>query len=165
MELKTRKVLDRSFSSFGIIAIILMAISLVILLAPIFIRGIGAIFFAGTVEFRKLQLEKFERGSREKVMRDYQQAQSAREPVYAMLAAFEQELPSLPYSQRRQYKQDLQEVKDYLKKLFGPLPGESQVCHRRFRGNKVRIGSWEVILCAEQRISTTPDRPSGDLSV
>ena len=146
MELKTRKVLDRSFSSFGVIAIILMGISLVILLAPIFIRGIGAIFFTGTIEFRKLQLEKFERGSREKVMREYRQAQSAREHVYAMLAAFEHELPSLPYSQRRQYKQDLQEVKDYLKKLFGPMPGESLPVLARHQYGQTRWERVHVVL-------------------
>ena len=42
MELRTRKMLDGSFSLIGIIAIVLMFISLVILLAPIFARGFGA---------------------------------------------------------------------------------------------------------------------------
>ena len=48
MELQTRKMLDKSFSIIGVIAILLMAVALVILLAPIFARGIGAFAFKVT---------------------------------------------------------------------------------------------------------------------
>ena len=64
MRLETRKMLDRSFTASGVLAIVLMTAALVILLAPMFARGIGAIFFTGTVEHRRLMMEKFERGSR-----------------------------------------------------------------------------------------------------
>ena len=40
-----------------------MAAALVILLAPMFIRGAGAVFFTATVEHRRMMLEKFERGN------------------------------------------------------------------------------------------------------
>ena len=65
MRLQTRKILDRAFAGSGVLAIGLMAAALLILLAPMLIRGAGAIFFTGTVEHRRLMLEKFERGNRE----------------------------------------------------------------------------------------------------
>ena len=62
MELRTRKMLDRSFTAIGVIAIVLMAASLVILLQPIVSRGTGAFVFRETVENRKLSLDQFGRG-------------------------------------------------------------------------------------------------------
>ena len=58
----TRKVLDKSFTGFGIMSIVLMAASLLVILAPICVRGVGAFFFATTVEHRKMLLELFEQG-------------------------------------------------------------------------------------------------------
>ena len=70
MRMQTRKLLDRSFACWGIIAIALMVAALLILLCPLFIRGAGAIFFTGTVEHRRLMMEKFDRGNRAAVERD-----------------------------------------------------------------------------------------------
>ena len=39
MRLETRKLLDRSFTGSGILAIALMAAALIVLLAPMFTRG------------------------------------------------------------------------------------------------------------------------------
>ena len=64
MERGTRNVLDRAFSSLGIIAIALMAAALLVMLAPIFVRGTGAVVFRGTIEFRLMMLEKFGHGDR-----------------------------------------------------------------------------------------------------
>ena len=49
------------------LAIVLMAAALVILLAPMFVRGRQAVFFTATVEHRRFLLEKFERGDRTEV--------------------------------------------------------------------------------------------------
>ncbi len=50
MRLQTRKILDRAFAGSGVLAIVLMAAALLILLAPIFIRGSGAMCFSATVD-------------------------------------------------------------------------------------------------------------------
>ena len=49
MRLETRKLLDHSFTGSGILAIVLMAAALIVLLAPMFTRGAGAIFFTATI--------------------------------------------------------------------------------------------------------------------
>jgi phosphate transport system permease protein len=91
MRLATRKLLDRSFSGLGAMSILLMAASLVVILAPIFFRGARAFVFRGTVEHRRLMLEKFERGDSEAVRREVEAADEARRPVYEMLAAYKRD--------------------------------------------------------------------------
>jgi|GEM_PF-67762 len=57
MQLRTRRLLDRSFSGFGFFSIAIMGAALLLLLTPVFVRGMGAFFFKGTVEFRRFQLD------------------------------------------------------------------------------------------------------------
>lgn len=44
MNLGTRKILDRSFTSIGFGSIIVMALALLFVLVPIVINGVGAVF-------------------------------------------------------------------------------------------------------------------------
>ena len=124
MELKTRKMLDKSFSVMGILAIVLMGVSLVILLGPIFARGFGAFCFRGTVEHRKLMLEKFGRGDRAKIEAEHAEAVAARRPVYEAIGAFEEELAAGDSGFHRTYRSEFGEVKELVKELFGPYPGK-----------------------------------------
>jgi len=124
MELQTRKMLDKSFTSIGVIAILLMAAALVILLAPIFSRGIGAFVFRGTVEHREMILDKFGRGDRAKIEDEAAEAARARAPLYGMLEAFEAEMEEKDYDFRHEYRKEYGEVKELLHELLGPFPGE-----------------------------------------
>jgi phosphate transport system permease protein len=123
VRLETRKILDRSFAGSGVLAIALMAAALLVLLAPIFIRGAGAICFTATVEHRRLMLEKFERGNRARVEAEIEAARSAREPVYRMIAEFERGLEAGAPAEKRRYAKPLQELKKALHALLGPAPG------------------------------------------
>ena len=124
MRLQTRKILDRAFAGSGMLAIALMAAALLILLMPMFIRGASAIFFTGTVEHRRLMLEKFERGNRAGVEAEIRAAQAAREPVYRMIADFEQQLSAGDSKRRVRYAKPLKEFKKALHILLGPAPGD-----------------------------------------
>ena len=64
MNLQTRKILDRSFAGAGLLAIAWLAAALLVLLAPMTVRGLRAVCFQGTIEHRRFLLEKFERGNR-----------------------------------------------------------------------------------------------------
>ncbi|NTW69700.1 MAG: phosphate ABC transporter, permease protein PstA, partial [Chlorobiaceae bacterium] len=59
MNLGTRKLLDRSFTSVGIGSIVMMALALMVVLVPIVSNGLGAVFFTGTVEHRKMLQSEF----------------------------------------------------------------------------------------------------------
>lgn len=127
MRLSTRKVLDRSFSGLGITSIVLLGLALVVLLYPIISRGLGAFVFRGTIEFRKVMLEKFEHGDAEALATEVATVEAAQRPVFEMIEAFEtQELKAMPFIKRREYRGALEELKDHLRELFGPLPGESR---------------------------------------
>ncbi len=125
MELRTRKMLDGSFSTVGVIAIVLMFISLVILLGPIFARGFGAFVFKGTVEYRKLMLDKFGRGDRERIIAEVAGAAKTREPVYELMEQFRVELKEKDYDYRSRYGQPFKELEELVEDLFGPAPGSS----------------------------------------
>ena len=124
MNLQTRKILDRAFSGTGILAIALMTAALLILLAPMFVRGAKAIFFEATVEHRRFLLEKFERGNRAEVEAEIREAEAARAPVWKMLAEFDQELAAGDAALRKQYRAPLKELRKELQFLLGPEPGK-----------------------------------------
>lgn len=124
MRLETRKLLDRAFSGMGLIAIGVMALALVVILAPIIGRGAGAFVFKGTVEHRKVMFDHWGRGNPQELEADREAAAAARRPVYDMLAAFDEELDEMSYAERSPYKQSLRELEKALEELLGPAPGE-----------------------------------------
>lgn len=146
MRLQTRKILDRAFAGSGVLAIVLMAAALVILLVPMFIRGAGAIFFTGTVEHRRLMMEKFERGDRQEVESEIRAASAAREPVYKMIADFEQLLESGDAADRNKYGKELKEVKKALQALLGPAPGNVRPMLMRDQYGQTRWDRAQVKL-------------------
>ena len=146
MRLQTRKILDRAFAGSGVLAIALMAAALLILLAPMFIRGAGAIFFTGTVEHRRLMLEKFERGNRDEVEAEIQSARAAREPVYRMIADFEQQLAAGDAAERAKYGKALRELKKALQVLLGPAPGSVRPMLMRDQYGQTRWDRAQVKL-------------------
>lgn len=123
MRLETRRLLDRAFSGMGLIAIGVMALVLVVILAPIIIRGSGAFVFRSTIEHRKVMFDQWGRGNPEKLEDAKEEAAAARAPVYRMLSDFETELDEMPRSDRRPYKKPLRELEDALEELLGPAPG------------------------------------------
>ena len=146
MRLQTRRVLDRSFAGTGVLAIVLMTAALVVLLAPMFVRGFQAIFFTATVEQRRLMLEKFDRGDRIRVQAEIARASAAREPVYVMIAEFENQLDSLSSEERRRYGKPLRELKKEIGTLLGPAPGEPRPALLRDRYGQTRWDRARVKL-------------------
>ncbi len=117
-----RKITDKLFTLSGMTSILLMALALIIVLAPIIIRGCGAIFFTGTIEHRRFMLEKFERGNRQKILEEIAAANSARKPVFDALRNFENELRNMPSDKRKKKKKSFQELKESIEELLGPDP-------------------------------------------
>lgn len=92
MQLATRKILDRAFTSTGLFAIGLVALALCVLLVPIVARGARAFLFRGTVEFRRMQLEEYRHGDRKGVLAETEAFVKARNAVLDRAAAFSREL-------------------------------------------------------------------------
>ncbi|MFH1144787.1 MAG: phosphate ABC transporter permease PstA [Candidatus Eisenbacteria bacterium] len=124
MQPATRRMLDRSFAGLGLLSIALMAVALLVILTPIFVRGSGAFIFRATVEFRRFQYERYERGAWTELEREMAAAQEARAPVYRMLDAFRAELNAMEPEARREYQGYLRELEPAVRELLGPAPGE-----------------------------------------
>lgn len=146
MEIQTRKILDRSFSMIGVVGIIMMGVSLVVLLGPIVIRGMKAFVFQGTVEYRELMLNKFNRGNRSEVEAEVEAVRSAREPVYRLMDRFEEKLEEKDSEFRCQYKPQFNEVKRLVEDLLGPRAGESMPVLIREQYGQTRWDRCEAII-------------------
>jgi len=88
MRLFLRRVGDRSFTFAAAACALLMIAALAIVLGPIVSTGASAVVFRGTVEFRKMQLERHGRGDRAKVEAEVAAVNKARAVVYETLDAF-----------------------------------------------------------------------------
>ena len=124
MELRTRKLFNRSFSFVSVVSIMLMALSLVVLLGPIFVNGSKAFLFRGTIEYRKLMLDRFNRGNRAAVEAATSRAEAARKPVFDLIRQFEAQLDTADVDFRCQYRGDFNELKHLVLELLGPMPDE-----------------------------------------
>ncbi len=143
---RKRRMLDRSFTGVSIMAIVLMAAALVIILAPIFQRGLGAFVFQATVEHRRVQLELFQHGRVSEVAAEYALAQAARRPAYDMLATYEKQLEGLSAAERRKSKAALKDLKKALHELLGPGPDETKPIMLRDRFGQTRWDRAQVKL-------------------
>jgi phosphate transport system permease protein len=146
MNLGTRKLFDRSLTGFSVMAIILMTLSLLVLLGPIFSRGLGAFFFRATSEHRRLMLEQFNRGNPQAVAAETRAVTTARRPVYEMLDDFADELKGMEYARRQGFRPQLKEVQDLLRELLGPPPGELEAVMLRQQYGQTRWDRAKVKL-------------------
>ncbi len=141
MELRTRKLLDKSFSALGIVAILFMVLSLVVILAPIIAKGSGAFIFRGTIEYRKLMFDIWNRGDDKALAEELQIVVKARKPVYEMMDEFKRELAAMPPSERRKYRGELKDVEKNIKNLLGPNPDDREPVLMRQRYGQTR---WDM---------------------
>ena len=124
MRLETRRLLDRAFSGMGLIAIGVMALALVVILAPIISKGAGAFVFRSTIEHRKVMFDHWGRGNSDRMDKACAEAAAARQPIYDMLEQFDEELDEMSRSERRRYKKPVRELEKALAELLGPAPGQ-----------------------------------------
>lgn len=140
MNIGTRKILDRSFTAVGIGSIIVMALALMIVVVPIVSNGIGAIFFTGTVEHRKMLHAEFKRGDSQELASEVASSGRYRAKVYDMMTRFEAELEMMPPDKKDEYQTKYSEVRAALHDLLGPLPGSTESILTRFKYGQTR---WE----------------------
>ena len=124
MRLSTRHILDKAFTGTGLLSIGLMAAAILVILIPIFLRGVGSFWFVGTVEHRQLLMDRFGRGNEQSLARDVEKATEARQVALDMIEGFKQEMREWPRRERKPYRAPLRETEELLRELLGPLPGE-----------------------------------------
>lgn len=126
MRIETRKILDKSFTGLGLFSVFLLSASLIIVLAPIFARGINAFLFKGTIEFRRFNFEKFGRGDKTKIDQEIRLITESRKHVYQLIREFEKQMDEGQIPEGHEYESDFEELKEQIKLLFGPILGEDK---------------------------------------
>jgi len=112
MTTKFRTIFDRFFTGLSALSAVLMGAILLIVLGPMIIKGSTAVFFQGTVEFRKLQRDEFIRGNSASLDKEIEQTENARKFVYDAVESFKrginpQSLIEQVRQLNRQYGQEL----------------------------------------------------------
>ncbi len=83
-----RNLIDKSFTVVASLSVVLLISVLFIVLGPMLTRGSKAILFKDTIEFRKLNMNMFNRGNHEKLNEEIEQVQQYRQIIYDMFADF-----------------------------------------------------------------------------
>ena len=83
-----RRLWDKFFTQLSISSIILLTIALFVILGPIIGKGITAVFFKGTVEFRDMQHALFGRGNARQIKQEAAEVKEFRNEVYSLLNEF-----------------------------------------------------------------------------
>ncbi len=130
MKADIRILIDKLFTSLTGLAVISMVIALIVILGPMLYRGLGAVVFKGTVEFRKMQLAEFNHGNANKIAKETETTQKARQVVYDMIHKFRNgidadELESRVKDISRNYGKEIQQ-KDLSKEQYQELRDASK---------------------------------------
>lgn len=88
MNLGVRRTLDRFFTGLTGASIVLLMLVLMAVLGPMIYRGSGAVLFGGTVEFRKMQRDLFNRADRDALSAEIAETDEARQAAYEMVDRF-----------------------------------------------------------------------------
>ena len=114
MNLTVRGKLDRVFTVATGLSVVLLALVLVAILGPMVYRGSGAVFFSGTVEFRKMQRNLFGRGDEHALAAEVAATEAFRRQVYDMIDAFKKgvDVEALSEQVRDIHRQFGQELRD-----------------------------------------------------
>lgn len=112
MKTAYRTIFDKAFTILTGLTVVLLIAVLFVILGPMFRKGLSAIVFKGTVEFRKMQLAEFAHGDAAEVRRESEEAETARREVYAMIDEFKSGIDSEKLADRakdiyREFGQEL----------------------------------------------------------
>ena len=88
MQNKFRLLFDKGFTGITCFSVILLVLTLFVILVPMLYKGSKAVLFKGTVEFRRLQMDEFNRGNKEKLQRELENLAEQRDFIYGMLDEF-----------------------------------------------------------------------------
>ena len=88
MRVICRTIFDKFFTAITALPVVLLVGALLVILAPMFRRGAGAVVFEGTVEWRKMQLAEFGHGDEAGIRAEADRAEAARAAVYEMIDRF-----------------------------------------------------------------------------
>jgi len=112
MNLRARGIVDRIFTVTTGLSVVLLTLVLLAVLGPMVYRGSGAVFFKGTVEFRKMQRDLFQRADEQALEAEIAQTDPFRQKVSDMIEEFKKGIDAQGMSEKirkihREFGQEL----------------------------------------------------------
>jgi len=112
MNLRVRGIVDRIFTVTTGLSVVLLTLVLLAVLGPMVYRGSGAVFFKGTVEFRKMQRDLFQRADEQALEAEIAQTDPFRQKVSDMIEEFKKGIDAQGMSEKirkihREFGQEL----------------------------------------------------------
>jgi len=92
MRVKFRSIFDKAFTILTGLSAVLLTIVIVVILGPMIWRGLGAVVFKGTIEFRKMQLALYGRGNESDLKVETAEVESSRRFIYEIIDKFKQDI-------------------------------------------------------------------------
>jgi phosphate transport system permease protein len=149
VQLGSRKLLDRAFTGLGMTSVLLLAAALLIIMGPILYGGVQAFVFRATVEHREAMGELFGRGDRAALEQELLDVYESRQEVYDCLTSFEEEMAADKRRFGRRQRLAYEEIRDRIRELFGPFPGEESPTLPRDRYGQTR---WDHACTIRDKI-------------
>jgi phosphate transport system permease protein len=114
VNLTVRGKLDRVFTVATGLSVVLLTLVLVAILGPMVYRGSSAVFFQGTVEFRKMQRNLFGRGDERTLNAEVAETEKFRQQVYDRIDGFKKgvDVEAMSDQAREIHRQFGQELRD-----------------------------------------------------
>lgn len=130
MKLATRAMLDKIFTGATGLSVVLLALVLIAVLGPMVYRGSSAVLFNGTVEFRKMQRDLFDRSDPKQLDAEIAKTEEFRQEVYRLIDAFKEGIDIEAMSARvreinREFGKELR-YKETPSELYTTLRGRSR---------------------------------------
>ena len=165
MNVAVRGLFDRLFTVLTGLSVVLLTVILIVVLGPMVYRGSSAVWFDGTIEFRKMQRNVFGRGDAKVLEAEIAQTEGVRRTVYETVNAFRSGLDVDP-SKQHAYLASLEEVEHVLfgsesqPGLLGPRPGGPAPPMAMLRYGATRWDQsrqlLDKLLVAEEWVEKTP---------
>jgi len=87
-----RHITDKIFTALTVLSVVVLVAILAVILTPILWKGFSAVVFTGTIEFRKMQLDLFNRGDIDELNKENARSQLYRKKIYDTIDRFKQNI-------------------------------------------------------------------------
>ena len=90
MRIFVRTIFDKTFTVTTYLVVLMIVALLVIILGPMLSRGLSAVIFKDTVEFRKMQFALYNRGNQSRILQETKESNAFRQKIYQTIDKFKQ---------------------------------------------------------------------------
>ncbi len=128
MKYNIRLILDKIFTVMTAASVVLLILVIIAVLGPMILRGMSAVFFKSTVEFRRMQFDLYNRGDKAKIADEIAKSKVHRDFIYKKIDVFKKGINTDAFAKKAKqiYRQFGRELK------YNNIKGEEFLTRRKF---------------------------------